>query len=110
MPGFLRAFYYVLRLEPDALLTAGCPCSSFVFVNLATSARTASAPFGNERHQYVLDANQICCRLVLLLLATCRDSYFKVGQPASSKLFLLPYMIFMATIAQLCGLAMHNQF
>ena len=80
-------------------------------MNLATSARTAATPFGNEQHQYVLDANGIACRLVIsLLVATCRVVMFKVEQPASSKLFLLPYMVFMAEVARLCGLRLFNQF
>ena len=109
--GFLRAILMTLRLKQDGLLTAGCPCSSFVFVNLATSARSSTSPYGEESMGYVFDANHIACRMVLLLLiATCRAAYFKVEQPSSSKLFMLPFMLHLELLAKKICLAFFNSF
>ena len=35
-------------MRPLALATIGLPCGSFVFINSATSKRTAEEPFGDE--------------------------------------------------------------
>eukprot|EP00435_Cladocopium_sp_Y103_P071164 s317_g36.t2 len=65
--GFLQSIQYVLRLREGGLATAGPPCGSFVFLNLATSQRSKTRPFGGP-WAYVKRANQITCRMCLLLL------------------------------------------
>ena len=51
--GFCHAILGTLRLLPDALLTLGPPCSSFVWLNSATSKRTEQDPYGDESKEYV---------------------------------------------------------
>ena len=55
--GFLDAVLHVLRLEPSALLTAGLPCGSFVFLNRSTSKRSSDRPLGDQKKSYVRMAN-----------------------------------------------------
>ena len=55
--GFLKAIQLMLRLQQGGLATAGPPCGSFVFLNVATSGRSKSRPLGGK-YQYVKDANK----------------------------------------------------
>ena len=55
--GLCRATLQVLRLEPGALLTAGLPCHSFVFLNRSTSKRSRSRPLGDNKKEYIFVAN-----------------------------------------------------
>ncbi len=59
----------------DGLLTAGLPCSSFVWINAATSQRSSSNPLGNSDLSYVKEANMTleCYGMLLtLLFGLCR--------------------------------------
>ena len=56
--GFLKSIQVILKLKEGGLATAGPPCGSFVFLNMATSKRTRSKPLGG-RWEYVKRANQI---------------------------------------------------
>ena len=49
----------VLRLAEGALLHAGPPCSSYVWVNRGTSARTTECPLGNLEEPSVKKSNTI---------------------------------------------------
>ena len=51
--GFMLAIRLVLRLRPRGLLSLGPPCGSFVWVNLATSLRTLSEPYGDVTKSHV---------------------------------------------------------
>lgn len=51
--GFTRAVLQTLRCKADAVLSMGPPCGSFVFVNLHTSKRSATTPYGDEKKDYV---------------------------------------------------------
>lgn len=56
--GFLRCVHATLRVAEDGLCVAGVPCNSFIFLNSATSKRTASNPLGAEwEHEYIYEAN-----------------------------------------------------
>ena len=55
--GFAAAVLNVLRLAPDAVMSMGPPCSSFVFLNLGTSKRSRERPYGDESRSYVNTAN-----------------------------------------------------
>ena len=54
--GFLHAIQLVLKLREGALVTAGPPCGSFVFLNMGTSKRSKCRPLGG-RLPYVKKAN-----------------------------------------------------
>lgn len=47
------AILNVLRCVPDGVMVLGPPCASFVFINLGTSRRSATNPFGNESLPHV---------------------------------------------------------
>ncbi|CAE7298727.1 unnamed protein product, partial [Symbiodinium microadriaticum] len=86
----------ILKLKPMGLATIGLPCSSFVWMNAATSKRSATSPLGNEELPYVAQANKIAARVCLLiLLLTARQSFFMLEQPSSSKLEYLCYFEYM---------------
>ena len=79
----------------------GPPCSSFVFVNLHTSKRSASNPFGDQSKDYVELGSLLCSRaLLLLLLATSRGVYSLVEQPQSSTMKYYPDLIHVAKAIQ----------
>lgn len=46
--GFLRLLQLALRTKEDALLHAGPPCSTFVWVNRHTSGRSREDPEGHR--------------------------------------------------------------
>lgn len=52
--GFCIALRMVLRLVPGGVLSMGPPCGSFVWVNLATSGRSESNPYGNALPHVVI--------------------------------------------------------
>lgn len=102
--GWLRALRLICRLRHGALLWAGIPCSSFVFLNRGTSHRTAQHPCGDEAVPSVKSANVIVSRVILLLLvAIARNAAWAVEQPLSSLMDLHPRF---AQLKELCrGLA-----
>ena len=51
--GFCKGVLNVLRCLPDAVLVMGPPCSSFSFMNVATSLRSRTRPLGDETKGYV---------------------------------------------------------
>ncbi|CAE7028566.1 unnamed protein product, partial [Symbiodinium sp. KB8] len=55
--GFLNAGRLCLRLMEDSLLSAGLPCTSYVWINQATHGRSESKPYGNSEYGYVRRAN-----------------------------------------------------
>ena len=56
--GLLRAIQLILRLEEGSVVSSGPPCSSFVFMNSATSGRSRARPLGNaSQRPYVRLAN-----------------------------------------------------
>ena len=56
-PGFLKSIQIMLRVREGGLATAGPPCGSFVYLNVATSGRSRTKPLGNPKRNYVRDAN-----------------------------------------------------
>ena len=109
--GFLKCLLNTLRLRPDGLLAAGVPCSSFVWVNLATSLRNLGNVFGDESRGYVKEANQIACRAALLfLVAIVRCVQWSVEQPRSSKLFELPYFEYLRDLCLTLDLPIFKEF
>lgn len=51
--GFGQAVLGVLRLRPDAVMTCGPPCGSFIWINSGTHQRSADSPYGDETKDYV---------------------------------------------------------
>ena len=108
--GFLRCLLQVMRLRPDALLHAGPPCSSFVWVNSSTHKRNVDI-LGDESLAYIQQANAICCRTCLLLLvALVRCVQYGVEQPRSSKLYELPWFQFLEQLCYAIGIPVNKSF
>ena len=55
--GLICATLAILKLESGALLTAGLPCKSFIFLNQGTAQRSEATPIGNESLPYIIAAN-----------------------------------------------------
>jgi hypothetical protein len=55
--GFAESVLHTLRLAPDAVITLGPPCSSFVWVNSHTSQWNSQNPYGDEKKDYIRLAN-----------------------------------------------------
>lgn len=55
--GFIRAVAYTLQLAPNALLHAGPPCSSWVWISRGSTKRSKKNPMGNKSYQSTQDAN-----------------------------------------------------
>ena len=54
-----------LRMQEDAVISAGPPCGSWVFINRFTSGRSVAAPFGlASLRRYVRVANVRLCRIL----------------------------------------------
>ena len=101
----------ILRCRPDALVTAGIPCSSFIFLSAGSSKRTSSNPMGDQSQAFVAQANHIVGRVTLLLLvALVRALQFSVEQPNSTCLFGLPLMKYVRELAEILGLTFHEKF
>ena len=58
-PGLCQAIQYILRAKECALAVGGPPCSSVVFINMATSKRSADSPFGDQSREYVRNSNKL---------------------------------------------------
>ena len=99
-----------LRLRGDGLLAGGVPCSSFVFMNMATSQRHEHV-LGDESKAYIREANSIACRTALLLLiCIIRAVQFSIEQPRSSVLFDLPWMLYLVEVCKFLGVPVQRSF
>mmetsp|Transcript_48572 Transcript_48572/g.77286 ORF Transcript_48572/g.77286 Transcript_48572/m.77286 type:complete len:339 (+) Transcript_48572:60-1076(+) len=89
--GFMLAIRLVLRLRPRGLLSLGPPCGSFVWVNLATSLRTLSEPYGDVTKSHVSLGNLLMARAcILCLIATVRGCFWLLEQPYTSMAKVFP--------------------
>lgn len=92
--GFMFALRETMRLSPGALLFAGVPCASWVWISCSTHLRHLSI-LGDERVDFVLKGNIIAARFALLcLVSIVLKAHHVVEQPSSSKLVFYPYMQF----------------
>lgn len=57
--GWTNIVRMILKLRPGGLLIGGPPCSSWVWINRATSKRSAQRVMGDSSRNYVRDANSI---------------------------------------------------
>lgn len=55
--GWLHAIQLVLQVREGGLVSAGPPCGSFIYLNMATSGRSKWTPLGGQR-AYVKAANR----------------------------------------------------
>ena len=78
--GFLHAIQLVLKLREGALVTAGPPCGSFVFLNMGTSKRTKSRPLGGNR-PYVRAANKPLSEKQIVHFIICGGVVLTNGVP-----------------------------
>ncbi len=71
-------------------------CSSWVFMNQGTAARTPFNPLGNVGLAYVREANCMVARCILLcVLLTCRGVHWLLEQPRGSCMQRHPYFQWM---------------
>ena len=91
--GLIKAVSLVLRLGKLALLFAGVPCDSFVFISSASHGRNATCPYGLQERPFVEMGNLLTARFALLaLLAVSRRALWLAEQPGSSVLLHHPSM------------------
>ena len=55
--GFANLVQKVLMIKEDGLASFGVPCSSFVWLNSATSKRAKDSPYGDCSKKYIRVAN-----------------------------------------------------
>ena len=55
--GMIASIRTLLKIREGGLVTAGIPCSSYVFINRFTSQRSREAPLGDETKPHVASAN-----------------------------------------------------
>ena len=109
--GFLLTLREILRTRDGGLVSAGIPCASYVFMSLGSSCRDDANPYGDENRAFVKVANDICCRCSwIFLVAMIRCVAFCVEQPASTRLYAMPYMIYLENVAAAVGIPFHNRF
>lgn len=71
----MRLVQLTLRAKESALLHCGPPCSTWVWVNRATSKRSAMCPEGDESKPSVSESNQLLgvkaylCNFVFLMFS-----------------------------------------
>ena len=69
-PGFIKALAMMLRVEEDGLAVLGPPCSTWVWVNRATSKRSRELPDGDESVPSVKMANRPLGNMIYIILIT----------------------------------------
>jgi hypothetical protein len=75
----------VMHVKVAGVTLFAVVCSSWVFMNQATSGRDAFTPLGNVRHLYVRDANVMVARASLLIrLCVARRVEWVLENPLSS--------------------------
>lgn len=97
--GFVQIIAIMLQLQqpgPEGLLQPGLlwlapVCSSWIFINRATSGRSQLLPLGDEAKPYVREANLMVSRTALLVwLAHGMGLDWVIEQPQSSILHMHP--------------------
>ena len=90
--GFAIALMCVLCLVPGSGLLWMAPvCSSWVYLNRATSQRSPLGIYGNTKLGYVRDANLMVSRCALLIwIARTRGLHWVLEQPSSSIMLYHP--------------------
>ena len=117
----MEAVLRVLRLAPDAVMSMGPPCSSYVYLNAGSSKRSRTRPYGDTSKAYIENANLLLCYIgvkktvvinqfrdeyqplaklrlcsrvcLLIILATVRGVYICLEQPLSSSMRWFPDLV-----------------
>ena len=80
-------------------------------MSLGSSGRTMDEPMGRESAPFVALAHHIVARVALLLVvAMVRSVWFAVEQPNSTRLFAVPYMLYVRDLAECFGLPFFERF
>ena len=83
--GFATALHMVLRCKPGSINVFAPVCSTWVWVNRGTSARTEWDPLGDVNKPQVVAANKMVARcVILLMIVAARGGLWILEQPASS--------------------------
>lgn len=93
--GFFLALKNTLRVRHNGLLWCGVPCSSWVWISMATTKRTMPGHgiMGDPGLECVECANTIAARTALLVMvALIRGIWWAAEQPGSSVLKDTPYL------------------
>lgn len=90
--GFILAVVLVLKGKARDLITwLGIKCSSFIGLNVGTSGRSPSNPYGNWHFPSVLQSNMLLERSICILtLVSARLGVWGLEQPGSSVLEFYP--------------------
>jgi len=85
--GWLCACVLTLKLKPGSQVNTAPVCSSWTWMNRATSGRSAVFPLGNKHVKSVAVANAMVSRQVLLLYSwTAAGHFWMLEQPCGSLL------------------------
>lgn len=80
--GLCHAILGTLRIKEDGLLSLGPPCSSFVFINSATSGRTRRQPLGYEHRPYVEMASMsLACDIYFIFIHASSTVLYELQLP-----------------------------
>jgi len=109
--GYLNAAYAVRRLQGHGLGWFAPVCSSWVFINRASSKRTAANPGGNLDSVHARRGNIMARRTALLCMAlVAKRSLFIVEQPISSIMKSHGSMLVLQKAVSKIGQAFRIQF
>ncbi|CAJ1397173.1 unnamed protein product [Effrenium voratum] len=100
VPGFIYCLKGALRLRKQALLWGGVPCSLLVFMSSGTHQRGfENDMMGDLSLPSVRQSNLLLSRFCLIVLVCiCRNVWWAIEQPASSKLVETPYYSYLMSL------------
>lgn len=103
--GYLHAVQLARRLTPAKCIMWFAPvCSTWVFINLATSLRSKHRPEGDESRKTVRQGNAQVWRMLFLILFTLGlQAEFIIEQPTSSVMIHHPALKFLKRILRALG-------
>ena len=79
------ALWTLLHCQEDALIWLATVCTSFSSMNLGTSKRSPTTPYGDCSRRHVVVGNLLASRSILLIMvATCLRLRWYLEQPGSS--------------------------
>lgn len=89
--GMALLLVSLLRAKKRVIVHFGVPCSSWVLLSRATTARTWLAPLGDCSVKSVADGNLLAARMcILIYIILAHQGHFTIEQPSTSLLFRHP--------------------
>ena len=83
--GYLMMISLLMRVAPGGFHMTAPVCSTYTWINRASSGRTANCPLGDDRKHRIAFANLMVTRTILaLVLCTARGLFWILEQPALS--------------------------